>query len=116
MPSRVCCPRREWLGWLRERDRLGGPMPTSIMGRALAALLFAACMGCTSLAEAAGLPSEIGAQAALGKNLTGDVCVLRAVSPGAFGDKAVRHLIFCEGWEQPSGQLIRMPAAARTAK
>ena len=93
-------------------------MPTRIVRHALAALLFAGCASSSDsvAAATAGLPAEIGTQVALGKNLTGDVCQLRTVSPGAFGDKALRHQIFCQGWEQPSGQLIRMPSGSRTAK
>ncbi|HUN52673.1 MAG TPA: hypothetical protein VMU42_16220, partial [Candidatus Sulfotelmatobacter sp.] len=83
---------------------------------ALALLAAVGIVLAADAARAAGLPAQIGAQVALGRNLTGDSCALRTVSPGAFGDKAERHMIFCQGWEQPSGQLVRMPAAARTAK
>ncbi len=63
-----------------------------------------------SLAVSAGaqnLPSEIGGEYALGKNLTGDECKLRRVQPrDAAGGKDERYLLHCEGWSQPSGRLI----------
>ena len=57
-------------------------------------------------ADAQNLVKEIGGEYALGKNLTGDDCILRRVRPGNLGDKAERYLIQCEGWSQPSGRLI----------
>ncbi len=52
-----------------------------------------------------GLPSEIGGELTLGKNLTGDECKLRRVQPGDWGGKAERYLLHCEGWSLPSGRL-----------
>ena len=65
---------------------------------------------------AAGLPEDIGAQVALGKNLTGDNCHLRRVRPGAFSDKTERYQILCEGWEQPSGHVTRVPSGRATTQ
>ena len=53
-----------------------------------------------------GLPSEFGGEQAIGKNLTGDECLVRRIRPGSWGGKAERYQLFCEGWSQPSGQLI----------
>lgn len=57
-------------------------------------------------AGAQGLPSKIGGELAVGKNLTGDECKLRRLQPGGWGDNAERYAFFCEGWAQPSGQLV----------
>ncbi|MBI3149563.1 MAG: CHAT domain-containing protein [Betaproteobacteria bacterium] len=59
------------------------------------------------------LPREIGAEAALGKNLTGDECVLRRVQAGGWGEQAMRYAFHCEGWNQPSGTLVIYPRHAR---
>jgi hypothetical protein len=91
-------------------------MLTRAMRQGLAPLVVAGLAMAAVAAEAAGLPTAIGAQVPLGKNLTGDVCQLRTVAPGAFGDKALRYQIFCEGWEQPSGQIVKVPVGSRTAK
>ena len=53
-----------------------------------------------------GLPSEFGSEQAIGKNLTGDECLVRRIRPGSWGGKAERYQLFCEGWSQPSGQLV----------
>jgi CHAT domain-containing protein len=53
-----------------------------------------------------GLPSEIGGEYAAGKNITGDDCKLRRTKPGVWGGKAEKYALYCEGWSQPSGQLI----------
>ena len=55
---------------------------------------------------AQGLPSEIGGEYAVGKNLTGDECKLRRLPPGGPDDRRERYALFCEGWSQPSGHLI----------
>ena len=66
---------------------------------------------CASLGPAVyvcgqGLPSEIGGEYDVGKNLTGDACRLRRIQPGGWGGKAERYALYCEGWSQPSGHLI----------
>ena len=53
-----------------------------------------------------GLPSEFGGEQAIGKNLTGDECLVRRIRPGSWGGKTERYQLFCEGWSQPSGQLV----------
>jgi CHAT domain-containing protein len=68
--------------------------------------LICAGLGLAAGAGAQGLPSEIGGELTLGKNLTGDECKLRRVQPGDWGGKAERYLLHCEGWSQPSGRLI----------
>lgn len=55
-----------------------------------------------------GLPAQIGAELDLGKNLTGDSCKLRRTPPGGWGTSAERYSLYCEGWNQPSGQLVVM--------
>jgi CHAT domain-containing protein len=65
-----------------------------------------------SEAGAQGLPSQIGGEYAVGKNLTGDECKLRRLPPGSPEDRRERYALFCEGWSQPSGRLI----VARQAK
>lgn len=67
-------------------------------------------------ARAAGLPENVGAQVPLGKNLTGDNCQLRVIALGAFEGAAGRYLIFCEGWDQPSGQVVKIGVGRRNAK
>ena len=52
------------------------------------------------------LPGDIGAELDLGKNLTGDACVIRRVQPGGWGERAARYSLHCEGWSQPSGNLV----------
>lgn len=66
---------------------------------------------CASLGPAVyvcaqGLPSEIGGEYTVGKNLTGDECKLRRIQPGGWGGSAERYSLYCEGWSQPSGHLI----------
>jgi CHAT domain-containing protein len=66
---------------------------------------------CASLGPAVyvcgqGLPSEIGGEYAAGKNITGDDCKLRRTKPGGWGGSAEKYALYCEGWSQPSGQLI----------
>ena len=66
---------------------------------------------CTSFGPAAyargqGLPSEIGGEYAAGKNITGDDCKLRRTQPGGWGGSAEKYALYCEGWSQPSGQMI----------
>lgn len=51
----------------------------------------------------AALPSEIGAELAMGQNLTGDECRLRRIAPGVWSTTVQRYSIFCEGWTVPSG-------------
>jgi CHAT domain-containing protein len=68
--------------------------------------LICAILGLVTGAGAQGLPSEIGGEYVVGKNLTGDECQLRRVQPGNLGGKTERYLLYCEGWSQPSGQLI----------
>lgn len=51
------------------------------------------------------LPREIGAELALGKNLTGDQCVVRRMQPGGWGERAARYAFYCEGWNQASANL-----------
>jgi CHAT domain-containing protein/tetratricopeptide (TPR) repeat protein len=69
-------------------------------------LFICASFGLTVGAGAQGLPSEIGGEYVVGKNLTGDECKLRRTRPGDWGGKAERYLLYCEGWSQPSGQLL----------
>lgn len=74
-------------------------------------LLIVQCIIYTSLvlvarAGAQGLPSKIGGEYAVGKNITGDECKLRRLQAGGWGDNAERYAFFCEGWTQPSGQLV----------
>ena len=57
-------------------------------------------------AGAQGLPSEIGGEYAVGKNLTGDECKLRRLQPRGQEDRRAIYALFCEGWSQPSGHLI----------
>lgn len=59
------------------------------------------------------LPQEMGGEIALGKNLTGDACVLRRVQAGGWGEKAARYALHCEGWSQASGNLVIYPRHAR---
>ncbi len=39
--------------------------------------------------------------------------MLRRVAPGGWGEKAERYAMFCAGWEQPSGLLVRAPESKR---
>jgi len=75
-----------------------------------------AALGLAAGAGAQGLPSEIGGELTLGKNLTGDECTLRRVRPGDWGGKAGRYLLYCEGWSQPSGRLIMLRQGKRQGK
>jgi CHAT domain-containing protein len=72
------------------------------------------CDGSSLLAEAQGLPSEIGAEIAVGQNITNDDCKLRRIQPGNWGGDAQRYALFCEGWSQQSGQMIVLQADSRT--
>ncbi len=65
-----------------------------------------ASLGLAAGAGAQGLPSEIGGEYAVGKNLTGDECKLRRLQPGGQEDRRARYALFCEGWSQPSGHLM----------
>lgn len=71
---------------------------------------FIICAGfsLTAGVSAQGLPSTIGGEYAIGKNLTGDECKLRRVQPGSEESNVERYLLQCEGWSQPSGRLIVM--------
>jgi len=68
--------------------------------------LLAAGLALATAAAAQGLPAEVGGEVAAGKNLTGDECRFRRIAPGGWGARAERYALFCEGWTQPSGQLV----------
>ena len=78
-----------------------------LIGEVAIRFFIIAGFGLALSAGAQNLPSEIGGEYALGKNLTGDECTLRRVQPrDAARGKDERYLLHCEGWSQPSGQLI----------
>lgn len=66
-------------------------------------------------AAAATLPADIGAEVALGRNLADDTCRLRRVESRGFGERSERYQIFCDGWDQPSGMIVRNPGGNRAA-
>ncbi len=69
-------------------------------------LLICASLGLAAGAGAQGLPSEIGGEYVVGKNLTGDECKLRRVQGKDETGRAEVYLLHCEGWSQPSGRLV----------
>lgn len=77
------------------------------IGEVIIRFFIIAGFGLAVSAGAQNLPGEIGGEYELGQNLTGDECKLRRVQPreGARGNDE-RYVLHCEGWSQPSGQLI----------
>lgn len=86
-----------------------------MLDRSLSGLMIvlACCIFGSPSSPAQGLPTEIGAEVNLGKNLTNDECVLRHQAPEGWGASAERYQVFCEGWSQPSGQLVKLPDEQR---
>ncbi len=74
------------------------------------------CFVPSPFAGAQGLPSEIGEEIPVGRNLTNDDCRLRRIQPGDWGGDAERYAVFCEGWSQQSGQLIVLRSDSRPHK
>ncbi|NPU83783.1 MAG: CHAT domain-containing protein [Syntrophaceae bacterium] len=80
---------------------------------ALLLAILITCPGSSPSADAQGLPSEIGAEIAVGRNLTNDDCKLRRIQPADWGGDAERYALFCEGWSQQSGQMIVLRSDSR---
>ena len=69
-----------------------------------------ALMGVLAPAPAAGADAlvAVGDELAVGKNRTGETCRLRLVEIRQDQGVAVQHYsLFCDGWTQPSGEIVR---------
>lgn len=90
------------------RSKPSMKLRTMRIGLLIVGFIIYAGFNLTAGVSAQGLPSEIGGEYPLGKNLTGDECKLRRVQLGSEESNVERYLIHCEGWSQPSGRLIVM--------
>lgn len=80
---------------------------TTVLARvAMGGLLAASMMAGPGPARAADALSAVGDELAVGRNRTGEACRLKLVDSRADFGGYRRYSLYCDGWTQPSGEII----------
>ena len=79
---------------------------TSVLRGSAAASLLAAFVLSISPAFAADALVSVGDELAVGKNRTGEACRIKLVESRAEFGGLRRYHLFCDGWTQPSGEIL----------
>jgi len=83
---------------------------TDVFRGVTAAGLLAALVLCITPAFAADALSSVGGELAVGKNRTGEACRIKLVESRAEFGGLRRYSLFCDGWTQPSGEILSFGA------
>ena len=80
-------------------------------GAVLGGILIALVAGAPARAGAADALVAVGDELAVGKNRTGEACRIKLVDSRAEFGGLRRYSLFCDGWTQPSGEILSYGAS-----